>query len=282
MPLYRLGFLLQKPKQHFYASLGESIARAVESARDFRGICTIDHVDEQTPGAVAAKLKTLAGRSQAIAVVSVDHPLITSAVRDLREDGVPVFSLLSDFASGVRAGYVGVLNRQAGRTAAWAIARCSRQPGKVGLFVGSHRFLGHEMREIGLRSYFRENAPHFEVLDSYVNLEDHRIAYEATFDILQRYPDLVGLYVAGGGMEGVIEALREEAQGRSIIAVCNEITPESRAALAENVVAMVLATPVAALAAELVKIMTGAIAAPAQEPPGQTFLPLELHTSENI
>ena len=282
VPPYRLGFVLQRPEQHFYASLGEHIVRAVAAAREFRGIPTLEHVTEQSPAAVTAKLRALAGRCQAVAVVSVDHPLIAAAVAELRDKGVPVFSLLSDFAAGVRAGYVGVDNRKAGRTAAWAIARTARQAGKVGLFVGSHRFLGHEMREIGLRSYFRENAPQFEVLDSYVNLEERRIAYEATFDLLHRHPDLAGFYVAGGGMEGVIEALREEGGGRDVVAVCNEITPDSRAALAENIITMVIATPVARLAGELVQIMAAAIASPAQEPPGQTFLPFDLYTSENI
>src|SRR5947199_1472394 len=108
LPSYRLGFVLQKPEQYFYASLGDHIAQAVAAAPGFRGIGTIDHVAEQTPGAVVDKLRTLAGRCQALAVVSVDHPIITSTVAELRHKGIPVFSVLSDFASGVRAGYIGV------------------------------------------------------------------------------------------------------------------------------------------------------------------------------
>src|SRR5947209_6253330 len=62
VPPYRLGFVLQRPEQYFYASLSEHIAQAVGAAREFRGICTMDFVSEQTPGAVTAKLKALAGR----------------------------------------------------------------------------------------------------------------------------------------------------------------------------------------------------------------------------
>jgi len=282
LPSYRLGFLLQRPEQHFYVSLGEQLAQAVAAARQFRGICAIEYLEDQTPGHVSAKMKALASRCQALAVASVDHPIINGTVAELRQRGVPIFSILSDFASDARTGYVGLNNRKVGRTAAWAIARGAKGPGKVGVFVGSHRFLGHEMREIGLRSYFREHAPQLEVLESYVNLEETSIAYEATFHILQRHPDLVGLYVAGGGMEGVIAALREDASTRNVIAVCNEITPDSRAALAENILALVLATPLARLSAELVQIMAAAIATPTQDPPAQTFLPFELYTSENL
>ena len=39
------------------------------------------------------------------------------------------------------------------------------------MFVGSHRFHGQEMREIGFRSYFREYAPEFELVETMVNLE---------------------------------------------------------------------------------------------------------------
>ena len=44
---------------------------------------------------------------------------------------------------------VGIDNLKVGRTAAWMISKCARKPGKVALLVGSHRFHGHELREIG-------------------------------------------------------------------------------------------------------------------------------------
>ena len=84
-------------------------------------------------------------------------------------------------------------------------------PGKVACFVGSHRFHGHELREIGFRSYFRENAPEFEVVDTLINLETRRRSpMRRRSTLLQKHPDLVGFYVCGGGMEGAISAIREE------------------------------------------------------------------------
>ena len=60
------------------------------------------------------------------------------------------------------------------------IARTAPGPGKVVVFVGSHRFHGQEMREIGFRCYFREYAPEFDLLETMVNLETRQIAHEAT------------------------------------------------------------------------------------------------------
>jgi len=177
---------------------------------------------------------------------------------------------------------VGLNNRKVGRTAAWMIAKAAERQGKVAVFVGSHRFHGHELREIGFRSYFRENTPEFEVLEAQVNLDTPQITHEATLSLLRRHPDLVGFYVAGGGMEGAIEALRDEGVARHLAVVVNEITPESRAALADQVVTMAIATPLGPMCRELVALMIHAVKNGAAEAPGQTFLPFEIYLPENI
>lgn len=282
LPTYRLGFVLQKPEQPFYQAFAREIEAAIQNSQGMRGIVQIEFSSNQTPSELAAKLRDVGARNQAVAMASPDYPALTVVVEELKAKGVPVFSLLSDFASGVREGYVGLNNRRVGRTAAWMISKMAKRPGKVAVFVGSHRFHGHELREIGFRSYFRENAPDFEVLDTLVNLETSQITHEATLDLLHRYPDLVGFYVAGGGMEGAISAIREEGlMGKYLIAV-NELTPDSRAALADDVVMLAIATPLPSLCRELVRLMISAIEDGPAGVPGQTFLPFEMYVPENI
>ena len=64
--------------------------------------------------------------------------------------------------------------------------------------------------------------------------------------------------------------------------VCNELTPDSRAALADNIVTAVIATPIERLSRELVAQMAQAIEARGTGAPGQIFLPFDLFISENI
>lgn len=281
-PQYRLGFVLQKPDQPFYQAFARELETAVENFAEIRGIAQIEYSSSQTPAERSEKLKDIGTRCHAVAMVSPDYPAITAVVEDLKSRNIPVFSLLSDFATGVREGYVGVNNRKAGRTAAWMITKAAKRPGKVAIFVGSHRFNGHELREIGFRSFFRECAPEFEVLDSFVNLDTGEITHEATLDLIQRHPDLVGFYVAGGGMEGAISALREEnAAGKYVVAV-NELTADSRAALADDIITVAIHTPLQHLCRELVRLMVAAIENGPASVPGQTFLPFEMYVPENI
>lgn len=282
LPQYRLGFLLQKPQQSFYQIVAKEMENAALALSTVRALPQVEFVANSTPTGITEKLRAMAARNQAIALVAPDYPAVTAVVEELKERGIPVFSLLSDFAAGVREGYVGLNNHKVGRTAAWMIAKAAKRPGKVAAFVGSHRFLGHELREIGFRSYFREHAPDFEVLDTMVNLDTAEITHEATLNLLQRHPDLIGFYVCGGGMEGALSAIREEKLEGKLIAVVNELTPESRAALADDVLTLAISTPTAALVRETISLMIQAIDKGPTGAPGQTFLPFDLFTPENI
>ena len=281
LPEIRLGFVLQKEQQAFYQALTREIAEAVRLAPDIRGHAEFVYSGSQAPSEVAGLLESMAGRVRAVAATAVNHHDITNAVAALKNRGIPTFALLSDFAQGVREDYVGLNNIRVGRIAAWTISKTA-PPGKVAIFVGGHRWHGHELRETGFRSYFRENAPQFQVLDTLVNLETRRLTYEATLDLLARHPDLRGFYVAGGGMEGAIAAVREVRKPDELAIVVNEITPESRAALLDRYVTLVDATPLPRLSRELVALMVGAVQNGMSDMPGQLFLPPDLYVPESV
>ena len=195
--------------------------------------------------------------ADAIAVVSVDHPRVSEAIAGLAERGKPTFALLSDLTAEASAGYVGRDNRREGRTAAWLIAKAAARPGKIGIIVGSHRYLCQETAEISFRAYLRENAPQFEAMEPLVNLDDSRLAYAATQEMIARRPDLVGLYICGGGTEGAIAAARDEA-APGLAIVCNELTPKSRAGLIDGVLTAVISTPTALMAERALEAMNRA------------------------
>jgi LacI family transcriptional regulator, galactose operon repressor len=282
LPEVTLGFVLQKEKQAFYQSFAEEIEKAVRDVTYVRASAVIKFSATQTPADVAGILGELRGQVDVLAVTAVNHHLITEAVRDLKAAGVPTFALLSDFAQGERLNYIGLNNLKVGRLAAWMLATAARKPGKIAVFVGGHRWHGHELRETGVRSYFREFGPRFVVLDTLVNLETRQLTYEATLDLLARHPDIVGIYIAGGGMEGAIAAMREERAPGDIALVVNELTPDSRAALFDRYVTMVEVTPLPRLCRELVRLMIATKLETENIVPSQTFLEPTLYLPESI
>jgi LacI family transcriptional regulator len=280
-PVRTFGFLLQKPDP-FYRRFAADLEAATARLRSCRGRAIIEYVAEISPGAIAEALDRVGEAAQAIAVVSIDHPRVAEAISRLREKGKPTFALLSDLTAEARAGYVGRDNRREGRTAAWLIAKAAPRPGKIGIIVGSHRYLCQETAEISFRAYLRENAPAFETLEPLVNLEDSRLAHAATQEMIARHPDLVGLYVCGGGMEGAIAAARDDGVGARIAIVCNELTPKSRAGLIDGVLTAIISTPTAEMAERALEAMNRAVETGADATSPQIVVPFDLFLPTNI
>ena len=158
----------------------------------------------------------------------------------------------------------------------------ARRPARSASSSAATAISCQETRGDLFRSYFREHAPEFRLLEPLINLEDARIAHEATHDLMAGNPDLVGIYICGGGIEGVIDAARQETAHAPVAIVCNELTAKTRAALIDGVLTAVISTPTPLLAARAVDAMVRAMEAPAPEPPGQILVPFELYVSENI
>jgi LacI family transcriptional regulator len=280
-PTRRFGFLLQKREDVFYAALGQELARATASSKDVNGKAVVDFSEELVPRTIVARLEAMAEKCDALAVVAVDHPHVGDAIERVTQKGKPVFTLLSDVVQSSRKAYLAVDSRKAGRTAAWAIARMAGRTGKVGILLGSHRYLSQDLAEISFRTYMREHAPDLQLLESHIILDDSRIAYEAVVQMLQTSPDLVGIYDCGGGREGLVRALRDENAAERVVTICNELTSATKAALIDGVLDMVLATPIGVLCAQTVSYMIAACDG-SRDIPDQTLLPADIFISENI
>lgn len=282
LPRLRLGLVLHKERQSFYQQFRAEAERAVMQATGVRATLQIAYAASQSPKDFTSLMEGMVGRVDAIAATAVTHPEVTEAVIRLNTKGIPCFALLNDFAQGVRQNYLGLNNLKVGRIAAHMIATASHHAGKVAIFVGGYRWHGHELRETGVRSYLREHAPQFQVLDTLINLETRQLTYEATLDLLGRHPDLSGIYCAGGGMEGAIAAVREARAPGDVALVVNELTPESREALITRDVTMVIGTPLQRLCDDLVRLATEAVSEGMAGVQSQHFLPPDLYLSESV
>ena len=282
LPEVRIGFVLHKEKHHFFQAFKQAAEGAAARAYGIRGKAVIAYAQGQTPQAFVETMEGIAPSVDVLAATAIAHVDTGDAVQRFQAQGKPCFALLNDFAQGHRRSYIGLNNLQTGRIAAHMVATAAPRAGKVAIFVGGHRWHGHELREAGFRSYFREHAPQFEILDTLVNLETRELTYEATLDLLARYPDLTGIYCAGGGMEGAIAALREVRAPREVALVVNELTPDSRRALADRYLELVINTPLNRVCDDLFGLARTVLERSENQIPGQHFLMPELFLPESI
>jgi LacI family transcriptional regulator len=281
-PKYRFGMLLRQPTCTFVKMIAHAVKLGAERVADCDIDLRVEFMEELTPQDIAARMIALAETCDAIGVVAAVHPLVTQAIDALQQRGVPVFALISQLAATGETHYVGLDNWKVGRTAAWAIEHICKTPGKLGILVGNYRYRCQEMNESGFRSYFREYAPQFTLLEPLSTFESSTVAQEMTERLLREHPDLMGLYVAGGGISGALAALRASDRAGKVVTVGYELMDDTRAALLDGILTLVISHPLERLSDE---VTSGMIKALNTRPKGRTFtsvLPFDIYTRENI
>ena len=175
LPEYRLGFLLLETGQTFYGEFARQLPwRSTKLPISAASSISITPARDR-PKKSPQSCTELAARCMAVAVVAPEHPAVSAAVAALAERGIPVFSLLSDFAAGARHAYVGVHNGKVGRTAAWMIANSARGPARSRCSsAATASTVTRRARWVSAPISARRRRS-FTVLDTIVNFEEPQI-----------------------------------------------------------------------------------------------------------
>lgn len=279
-PHLRLGVLLLQRHRPFYQNVASALQNAAVEASGAEVELQIEFLEDLSPQNTATHALALAEVCDAICVTSAVHPVVTAAVERIQSNGMPVFALISQLSATGQMHYVGLDNWKVGRTSAWAFANICKVPGKIGILMGNPRYRNQEMNETGFRSYFRELAPDFTLLEPISTHEAAAVAQEMTERLLSQCPELVGLYVSGGGISGALAALRSSGRAGQIVVVGYDLTEVTRSALLDGSLTLVISHPLAHLARELID---GMVRACANQSGNQTsIVPFEIYTRENI
>ncbi len=229
--------------------------------------CTITTLDGIGPDILLQALEKVALKTNGVGLVAVDHPKTRHAIRRLCEAGVRVVTIASDVLSTPRSAYVGVDNVVAGRTAALIMGLMSGRPGlgerrgKIGLFLGSRAFHGHQERELGFRAVLNEQFSDLTILPAIETAEDSDISRQAMVSLLRAHPDLVGIYCVGAGRTGIAQALRSANGGKRPFVILHDLTENSRSWLVEDLVDVVIDQNARLIAEQAVIRLLGSIAA---------------------
>ncbi|RCW66166.1 LacI family transcriptional regulator [Pseudorhodoferax soli] len=230
-----LVFLVPAGTNQFIQMLGDYVGLVEKQLEPFNVRCRRVAIEGFDPKGLAAALLRHGRRCDGIAFVPLEHARVRAAVDQLADAGVHVLTLLSDLADARRAAYVGVDNRAAGRTAGYLLGRMlGKTRGKVGLIAGSLAYRGHEEREAGFLQVLAERFPQLEVVGLREGHDDVEQNYRQASQLLQQHRELVGLYNIGGAAEGIGRALKELGLAQQLVFIGHEITPGTRALLADG------------------------------------------------
>jgi LacI family transcriptional regulator len=128
-------------------------------------------------------------------------------------------------------------NLVAGRTAgAMLEGLVKARNGAIAVFGGTSLYAELRQRVEGCREILETRLGGVQLLPTTWDVEHEGEAKAATLSLLAEEPELLGIYVAGGGLFGVADALIETGRAQSTVVVGHDLAGRMRALLLDRVV----------------------------------------------
>ncbi len=233
----RIEVLLVRPETTFYRRLSRAFER-IAATLDPLVIVQRSFTEEMNPDEIARRILSSEFPRAGLILAVPSNPVISAAVERVSVQGLPVVHVVT--RASVRAGeFVGIDNFAAGRTAALYITRMARRTGPVAA-ICHPIYQVHRDRIRGFSDYFLEHtgASSFDWIG--FGRDEDRHSADRLLEALEAYPDLSGLYNAGGANSALIEVLRRHPRGRDVFFVGHELTDYTRIALGDGTMDVVL------------------------------------------
>ncbi|PDT80185.1 LacI family DNA-binding transcriptional regulator [Sinorhizobium sp. BJ1] len=235
--LIRIEVILVRPETSFYSRMNQAFER-IAALLDKSITVHRTFARENDPVDFAHYIVNPAVRRSALIVVAPDHPDVVKSLRTAASHGTPVVQIMTRPAPELP--YVGIDNYAAGRTAAYYMSRML--VGRSGSFVAlchSGAYENHKERIRGFSSYLADRDGDHCFQQVMFDYDDDLNSMELLRGALRDDPEIVGLYTAGGDNRSVAAVLKEHAS-RRILWVGHELSEQSRGALRDGVMSIVL------------------------------------------
>lgn len=255
--LIRIEVILVRPESTFFARLSRAFERIAATLPSSVSLHRT-FVDEADGAAIAARLLKPGARRSGLILAAPQYEAVTAALDVLLASNLPVVQVVTRL-DRADAQFVGIDNAAAGRLAGQLLAGMQRNEGAVIALRHSGVYSIHRQRIDGFAEAFerhnRGGLRFAEVIDTY---DDPERAANALVQAMQRHPDLVGLYNAGGGNEALCSVLRRSPKP-DLFFVGHELTDATSAALRDGAMQVVIDQSPEAQARRAVDLMLGQI-----------------------
>lgn len=204
----------------------EDIKKGIEIVRQDFNSFNIDVSYFETEATDAGKQAEIIHRLKeekvsGIVLQPIESPVVLEAAKALKEANIPFVTVNTDMKESGRLCFVGQNTNQSARMMAKMISLFLPQGGSVGI-VSSDSMKVLQNRERIFREYMPKAAGNIELKDTLMIREIKEDAYRAGIDIVEKYPDLNGLFITTGMVTDICRAIRDKGRAGEMVVVCYE------------------------------------------------------------
>jgi len=172
----------------------------------------------------------------AIAMFSIDSERIRKKVNEIVDLGIPIVTYNSDIHNSKRMCFVGQDHFKGGAVASDLMNKLLCGGGDVLIITSLIELDCHKERIEGFKFGLKEYGSKINILEIVENQDRKQLAFEYTIKKLKEYPDLKGIYITGGGISGVGEALKTAGLESEIKVISHDLVPSTKTLIENGVV----------------------------------------------
>lgn len=175
-----------------------------------------------------------------IAMLPIDDAHVIAKANQMAANGISILTFNSPLEEIKVFRYVGQNHVKAGAVAAGLMTKLLPNGGKIGIIISSKILSCHPDRLKGFQDHLKKKDTGIEI----VGVEENQDKKEETFKIalsyLNSHPDLDGLYLSGGGVAGIRNALALSSSNNHIHIICHDLVPESEALMKDDIIDFII------------------------------------------
>lgn len=162
---------------------------------------------------------------KALALCTLDDPLIRDKINELSASGMPVLLINNDIPDTRRLCFVGPDYVRSGRIAAGMLTKCAQDRElRILIVVGLKIHNGHKLRVDGFLSELKERQVNFRVEEIVEGHDNDIITQQAAMQAFANCPDINCVYMAtGSGVSGLGAAIIASRERKRFVIACDEI-----------------------------------------------------------
>lgn len=252
----KLGIILTPDYNPYIQAMLSGIRQAKEEFAPFNLNISVKMLTTLEPAELVNLLNDMSKDGyDGIAVFPIDDTQVKSKINQLGEQGVIIVTFNSRIDGIRQLCFLGQDHTKGGAAAAGLMGRILPDGGDIGVIISSYHLSCHQCRLDGFRAKLAGRFPGLHIAEVRENQDHKEDAFKITLEYCNKYPNLKGIYITGGGISGVGHALEIAGMAGKLRVVCHDLLPDTITLLQNGVVDFALDQNARQQGHELVKIL---------------------------
>lgn len=224
----KIGIILTPEYNPFIEDILKGVKSASNEFKPFGFKVIVKMLDTLDPSEQLIILDQLEKEGiHGISMIPLDTEEIRNKLNALEQKGIPIVTFNSPMSGINNLCFVGQDHICGGTSAGGLMGKILPNGGKIAAIISSKNLTCHQERLSGFTEKLSACYPKLEVVEVAENADRDDLAFQSTFRFIQNYPDLAGIYIAGGGILGLAQALKATDKNGKIRVICHDFIDDA-------------------------------------------------------